>query len=112
MGAIVPAIEKRFKVSVLLVAGLNMQKSLPEVEQHNYLPRNTIPTLMLNGKYDFFFPYESAQRPFYELLGTPENDKKLILYEGSHSVPRLELIKEVLAWLDTYLGPVEQVEPN
>ena len=112
MGAIVPAIEKRFKVSLLLVAGLNMQKSLPEVEQHHYLPRNTIPTIMLNGKYDFFFPYETAQRPFFELLGTPEKDKKLILYEGSHSVPRLELIKEVLAWMDKYLGPVEQVEPD
>ena len=107
MGAIVPAVEKRFKISMLLVAGLLQQRSLPEVEQYHYLPRNTIPTLMLNGKYDFFFPYESSQKPFFELLGTPEKDKKLLLYEGSHSVPRLELIKEVLGWMDQYFGKQE-----
>ena len=88
--------------------GLQRQaQSLPEVDQYNYLPRITIPTLMLNGKYDFFFPYETSQKPFFELLGTPEKDKRLILYEGSHSVPRLELIKEILGWMDKYLGKVE-----
>lgn len=107
MGSIVPAVEKRFKTSMLLVAGLCQQKSLPEVDQYNYLPRITIPTLMLNGKYDFFFPYETSQKPFFELLGTPKKDKKLILYEGSHSVPRLELIKELLRWMDKYLGKVD-----
>jgi hypothetical protein len=28
------------------------------------------------------------------------------VYEGGHDVPRTELIKETLRWLDTYLGPV------
>ena len=104
MGSIVPAVEKRLKVNILIVAGLNMQKSLPEVDQIQYLPRISIPTLMLNGKYDFFFPYESSQKPFFKLLGTPEKDKKLIISEGSHSYPRVEMIKEVLSWLDNYLG--------
>ena len=112
MGAIVPAVEKRFKISILLVAGLNNQRSLPEVDQFHYLPRITIPTLMLNGKYDFFFPYETAQKPFFDFLGTPEGDKKLILYEGSHSVPRLELIKELLGWLDQYFGKQQMRESN
>jgi hypothetical protein len=30
-----------------------------------------------------------------------------LLYEGGHSVPRNELIKGTLSWLDQYLGPVE-----
>jgi hypothetical protein len=29
-----------------------------------------------------------------------------IMYEGGHDVPRTDLIKESLAWLDKYLGPV------
>ena len=67
-----------------------------------------MPVLMLNGQYDFLFPYETAQKPFLELLGTPDEHKKLYVYEGGHSVPNTELIKETLAWLDRYLGPVGQ----
>jgi serine/threonine protein kinase/formylglycine-generating enzyme required for sulfatase activity/dienelactone hydrolase len=106
MGGIIPAVEKRIKASVLLVAGLLFQPSLPEAEPVNFLPRITMPVLMLNGKYDFFFPYETSQLPFYQLLGTPMKDKKLFVYEGGHSVPHTELAKEMLAWLDQYLGPV------
>ncbi|MCI0561400.1 MAG: protein kinase [Nitrososphaera sp.] len=107
MGAIMLAVERRFKTSVLIVAGLNFQRSLPEVEAVHYLPRITTPVLMLNGKYDYLFPYETSQLPFYELLGTPKEHKKLFAYEGGHSVPKTQLIKETLAWLDRYLGPVE-----
>ena len=61
---------------------------------------------MLNGKYDFFFPYETSQLPFYTLLGTPNEHKKIIVYEEGHSVPYTEQVKESLLWLDQYLGPV------
>ena len=102
-----PVAERRIKASVLLVGGLNYSRSLPEVEQFHYLPRISTPVLMLNGKYDFFFPYETSQVPFFELIGTRKEDKKLFLSETSHFVPRTDLIKETLAWLDRYLGPVE-----
>ena len=107
MGAIIPAVEKRIKVNVLLVAGLLFQRSLPEVEPIHFLPRIITPVLMLNGKYDFFFPYETSQRPFFEMLGTGREDKKIIAYERGHSVPRTQLVKEALAWLDRYLGTTE-----
>jgi len=29
----------------------------------------------------------------------------MFVYEDGHSVPRTELIKETLDWLDVYLGP-------
>ena len=107
MGGIIPAVEKRITVNVLLVAGLLFQRSLPEVEPVHFLPRITSPVLMLNGKYDFFFPYETSQRPFFDLLGTAKADKRIIAYEGGHSVPRTQLVKETLAWLDRYLGATE-----
>ena len=106
MGGIIPAVEPRIKASMLYVAGLTMERGRPEVEPINYLPRIKSPVLMLNGKYDFFFPSETAQKPFFEFLGTPAPDKVWKLYEGGHDVPRTELIKESLAWLDKYLGPV------
>ena len=42
-----------------------------------------------------------------DVLGTPPEHKKQLVYPGGHSVPRTEMIKESLAWLDEYLGPVE-----
>lgn len=49
---------------MLYVAGLTMERGRPEVEPINYLPRIRSPVLMLNGKYDCFFPSETAQKPF------------------------------------------------
>jgi hypothetical protein len=43
-----------------------------------------------------------------DLLGTPAEDKQLKLYETDHIPPRAEFIKETLAWLDKYLGPVKR----
>lgn len=106
MGGIIPAIEPRIKASVLYVAGLTMERGRPEVDPSNFLPRIRIPVLMLNGQYDYYFPVETAQRPFFRLLGTAAADKRYVVYEGGHDVPRTPLIAETLAWLDKYLGPV------
>jgi hypothetical protein len=43
-----------------------------------------------------------------DLLATPLEDKRLMLYETDHIPPRTEYIKETLAWLDQYLGPVRR----
>jgi dienelactone hydrolase len=107
MGGIMPALEKRIKVVVLNVGGMEMNKALPESDQLNFLPRVTQPVLMLNGKHDMFFPVETSQKPMFDLLGTPKKDKKIILYEVGHLVPRTEFVKEALLWLDHYLGPVK-----
>ena len=41
-----------------------------------------------------------------ELLGTPAEHKRRITYPRGHTVPKVDLIKESLAWLEKYLGPV------
>jgi pimeloyl-ACP methyl ester carboxylesterase len=107
MGGLYPAVERRIKAVVLHVGGLSMKKMLPEVDPLNFLPRIYQPTLMLNGKYDPYFPVETSQKPMLYLLGTPEKDKKLIIYDTGHLVPRTDLIKETLAWYDKYLGRVK-----
>jgi len=61
---------------------------------------------MLNGRFDHFFPVEKTQIPLYRLLGTPEKDKRHVLFDTGHSLPVNKAIKEVLDWLDVHLGPV------
>jgi cephalosporin-C deacetylase-like acetyl esterase len=108
MGAIIPAVEERFKAAVLYVAGFFFQRPQPEVDQVNFVSRVKIPVLMLNGKLDYFVPLETSQIPMFKMLGTPEKNKRQIFYDSSHLVPRSELIKETLAWLDKYLGQVNR----
>jgi pimeloyl-ACP methyl ester carboxylesterase len=102
MGAVMPAVEPRIRVSLLVVAGLDFPPVRPEVEPSSYLPRIKIPTLMINGRYDFYFPVETSQDPMFKLLGTPPAQKRHIIEEGSHFVPRVRLIQESLNWLDKY----------
>ncbi|MCI0722193.1 MAG: hypothetical protein L0338_24960, partial [Acidobacteria bacterium] len=108
VGAILPAVENRLKVNVLLGSGFYFQKARPEVDQINFAPRVTIPTLIVDGIHDFIFPSETSQKPLYRLLGTSKEHKRLAFYEGGHFVPRHHLIKETLDWLDRYLGPVKR----
>ncbi|MDP7608337.1 MAG: SUMF1/EgtB/PvdO family nonheme iron enzyme [Candidatus Marinimicrobia bacterium] len=103
MGNIMIPIEKRFKAGLLRVAGLGFQKALPEADAFNYTSRINIPTIMMNGKYDQFFPLETSQKPMFKLIGTPNSDKKHYVFETGHSVPKKELAKEMLGWLKVYL---------
>ncbi len=96
----------RFKTAIILTGGLHYEETFPEVDPFHFAPRIRMPVLMLNGRYDHLFPLESSQRPMFELLGTPTEDKRHVLYESGHQVPRNMAINEVLNWLDKYLGPV------
>ncbi len=107
LGALLPAVETRLQVCVLALGGFGHMKTLPEVDQINFAPRVKQPVLMLNGRYDFYYPLETSQIPMFRLLGTPARDKRHVLYNTAHKVPSNALIQETLAWYDRYLGPVE-----
>jgi tRNA A-37 threonylcarbamoyl transferase component Bud32/dienelactone hydrolase len=107
MGPIITAVEERMSASVLVGGGLT-GIGRPEVRDFNYVTRVKTPTLMLNGRYDVFFPLETSSRPEFELLGTSAEDKQHILYDTDHIPPREEYIKQTLAWLDRHLGPVSR----
>jgi dienelactone hydrolase len=106
VGVVALAVEPRVKAAVLDIGGVWMNgRALPEADALNYLPRVHTPTLMLNGRYDIVFPYETSQLPFFRLLGTPAADKKHFVYSASHDVPMQDVVRESLAWFDKYLGP-------
>jgi len=105
-GPVFTAIDDRFKASILLSGGLSVEVP-PEMEVVNFAQRSTVPTLMINGEDDFIFPIEISQRPFFRLLGAPEEDKRHAVLEGGHLPPdRRAIMGEILDWLDRYLGPV------
>jgi len=101
---IVMALESRVRASVTNVGGLDNARFFPEADPFNFVPRARSPILMINGRYDIVFPYETAQLPMFELLGTPREDKKHYISPAAHLVPMDEVIRETLAWFDRYLG--------
>ncbi len=108
LAGVMLAIEPRFRTAVLNVPGLGMSAQRPEEDPVNFLPRIHMPVLMLSGRFDSVFPVELSQKPFYELLGTPAADKKRIVYDGGHFLPRAMMMQESLGWLDKYLGVVRR----
>jgi predicted esterase len=106
---VLAAAEPRIKTLILLSGGLPLDMYPPEVDTINFAPRVKRPVLMINGRYDFTFPYEASQLPLFRLLGIPEKDKRHMVYEAGHdvfSIKSAEIVGEMLGWLDKYLGRV------
>jgi hypothetical protein len=102
------AMERRFKTAVLLAGAMRPVGALPEVDPVNFLPRVTIPILHVTGQYDAGYPVAVAQKPFFDLFGTPPQDKRHVVLPVGHAIlvpeVRTTVIREVLDWLDRYLG--------
>jgi len=111
-GAVAPmmvALEDRIRAVVIIVGGLLMQDTQPMADPFHFLPRVTQPTVMINARWDSFYPLETSGRPFFETLGTPEDRRKLVIVDANHGVlsyARGLVVGEVLSWLDEYLDPV------
>ena len=105
LGPDISIYEKRIKVLILLGGGARFSAARPK-PQGLPLPHVKIPVLMLNGKFDYLFPVETSQNPFFDLLGTPPEHKRHVLYDAGHiAFPRSECIRDILDWLDRYQGP-------
>ena len=106
-GGVLPAIETRIKVAVLVSGALRLGYP-PEYDQVNFAPRVKIPILLQNGRFDSIIPVELCQKPFLRLIGTAEQDKQLKIYETGHAVwVKNETRKDEFDFLDKYLGPAK-----
>jgi eukaryotic-like serine/threonine-protein kinase len=101
-------VQDRLRTVILLDGGFFLDDPAPGHDQVDFAARLTKPVLMVNGRYDFSFSYDRAQRPLFEMLGTPAADKKHVVLDTPHDVraDRPHLVEAVLGWLDTYLGRV------
>jgi dienelactone hydrolase len=109
-GVILTALEARLKTAVLQGGGLG-DEVIPEIDAVNYAPRIRIPTMMLNGRYDFELPLETSQRPLFALLGSAPESKQHIILDHGHALPFDAVARVILPWLDRYLGPVVRSSP-
>lgn len=111
------AMEPRVKTAILLAGGLegtlpDGDTLSPEIDAATYAPRTKASVLMLNGRSDIRFPYETSQVPMFNLLGSPPGKKKHKIYPGGHSTFGWydDMVKDTHEWLDLQFGPVKPVE--
>jgi dienelactone hydrolase len=108
-GVIFATLEDRLKAVVLLDGGFfETEHPVAGTDQADFAPRLKKPVLMVNGRYDWTFPLAASQQPLFDMLGTPAEQKRHVVFDTPHDVRlrRDDLTREVLAWLDTYLGKV------
>jgi len=105
LGVNLAAVEDRLKAVIMLDGGFYNEKPLPGADQADFAPRLKAPTLLICGKFDFVFLGKDA---LLRMLGAPAADKKAVMLNTAHDVSeqRDDLVREVLAWLDKYLGKV------
>jgi pimeloyl-ACP methyl ester carboxylesterase len=105
------ATEPRISTAIIYSAGIAPPIPIfanPQNDPNVFWTRVRQPTLVMNGKYDPIRPYEFVARPLIDLLATPSDAKKLILYESAHwPLPRYPMMRDSLEWLDQYLGHPE-----
>lgn len=108
LGLILLAQETRIRAAVLTAGGLSPENKPVEIDESNFAPRVRIPVLMLNGRYDLFYPAETNQALMFQFLGSPEAEKRYVLFDIGHVPFQQQEIKETLDWFDRYLGPVNR----
>ena len=97
------ALEERFTSAVLFIGGFSSANVLTLSDQLTHVAQITLPTLMVNGTSDNIFPQVTSAIPFYEKLGTPQDSKKIIFFDGGHEAPpRAMLVRETVSWLDRF----------
>jgi formylglycine-generating enzyme required for sulfatase activity/dienelactone hydrolase len=110
LGPIMLAVEDRLDTGVFVLGGITSDDWPRSVDMAPFAERVTIPVLMINGSEDAIMPLKTSAEPMYELLGTDDQHKELKTYPGGHGLFGLfskQICKDVLDWLDHYLGPVE-----
>ena len=98
--------EERIKTLILVSGGIYIPIAYSKPKALTQA-MTKVPVLMLNGKYDFIFPVKTHQKPLFDLIATPPEHKKYVIYNTGHlPLPRAPMMKEIFAWLDKYQGHV------
>lgn len=107
MGTLITAVEDRLKAGIFSLGGFDRYYYRSEVDPLNYVSRITIPVLLLNGKYDPLRPFDLCVEPYVALLASKNTEFRHCIYDTEHNLPKNELMKESINWLNQYLGPVK-----
>jgi formylglycine-generating enzyme required for sulfatase activity/dienelactone hydrolase len=103
------ATEPRIGAAVIYSAGIAPPIPIfanPQNDPNVFWARVHQPTVLVNGRYDPIRPHEFVLGPLLDLLATPPDSKRIILYDSAHwPLPRYLMMRDSLDWLDLYLGP-------
>ena len=113
------AMEPRITAAVFLAGGLEGALDdgdylTPEFDAATYAPRVKAAVLMINGREDIRFPYETSQVPLFKLLGSPPDKKAHKTYPGGHSTLGWfdDLSRDSHDWFDRQFGAIQPPSPN
>ncbi|MFB0537679.1 MAG: SUMF1/EgtB/PvdO family nonheme iron enzyme, partial [Anaerolineae bacterium] len=116
LGPVMLAVENRIKTGVFAIGGLVPIKMPRYFDIALYAQRVKTPVLMVNGSEDALIPLMASVQPMYELLHQSNEQTTRKLYPGGHGVLEglfgQQIRRDVLAWLDRYLGPVNGKKNN
>lgn len=106
LGVIFNGVEGRFRTVIFLDGGFYYEKQLPGANQADFAPHIHAPVLMVSGRFDWIFLGKDA---LLRLMGAPAADKRAVMLDTAHDVSEKpqDLKREVLGWLDRYLGSVD-----
>jgi serine/threonine protein kinase/dienelactone hydrolase len=109
MGPMACAVERRLKAGIIISGQLLTNKEFGS-SHLGWCRRCLTPMLMISGEFDSTFRFKDRQEPFFQALGTPASDKKHVILPDGHVLTTQwnSVIRESLAWLDKYFGPVKK----
>lgn len=95
--------EPRFKAAVSLAGGYaGRSNAFPEIQAYHFAPHVKMPVLMINGVQNgvqhTLIPYDSAQLPLFEDLGS--NIKKHVTLMDKHNPDANDVFREMTSWLE------------
>jgi alpha-beta hydrolase superfamily lysophospholipase len=109
------ALEDRIRLAIFVAGGCNTwSEPIPAADPLRFASRVKVPTLMLNGLKDAVFP-DISQKTLFESLGTPDEHKDRRTYPAGHAITgqsREQMKRDILEWLDKYLGPAGEKNGN
>ena len=115
-------VENRIKFAILFSGGFvpEFTNTLPQANPINFAPRVRCDVLMINGKNDLLAPFETSQKPMFDMLGSlyegtaNKIDKTHKPYPCGHGrffnlpdTPETNVKEYILNWMDDHLGPVD-----
>ena len=102
---IILSLEPRFRLAVLSLGGFRSTgKYLPQLDAVNFIRRVKIPVLHFYGQLDSVFPYETSVKPFLDMLGTADENKKPVEVPGGHTFLTSIQARDTIAFLNQRLG--------
>jgi eukaryotic-like serine/threonine-protein kinase len=105
IGLILTAVENRYKSLAFISAGLekDFRNRIAETSPINLASQIKTQKLVVNGRFDETFPYNTDAKPLFKLLREP---KKIVLYEGGHIPTPDFYIPTTNDWFDETMGRV------